>query len=130
MKILLAESDFGSRKVANRLLSQYGECDVVVDGEEAVECFVMALENNAPYDLACLDALMPVMDGQQALEKMRETERQRNIPQGNRIKVIMTSQQGLSHTPKEGCGAEDEILLIKPFDEEKLQAALKELGLI
>lgn len=130
MKILLAESDFGSRKASSRLLSQYGECDVVVDGEEAVECFGMAIENNEPYDLACLDVFMPVMDGHQALKKIREIESQRNIPQENRIKVIMTSKQGLGHTPKEGYGAGDEMFLIKPFNEGELQAALKELGLV
>lgn len=34
MKILLAEDDFASRKFMDKYLSQYGECDVTVDGEE------------------------------------------------------------------------------------------------
>ena len=36
MKILLAEDDFASRKFMDKYLSQYGECDATVDGEEAV----------------------------------------------------------------------------------------------
>lgn len=110
-KILLAEEDFRSRKAFSQLLSQYGECDVVVDGEEAVECFVMALESSEPYALACLDEWLPVMDGHQVMKKMRELESQRNIPQKNQIKVIMTSKQ-------------------EPFAEGELQAALKEVGLV
>lgn len=129
MKILLADDDFSSRKALNRLLSQYGECDVVVDGEEAMECFVMALESSEPYDLACLDVFIPVMNGHQVLEKIREIESQRNIPQKDRIKVIMTSKQGPDHTSKKEYGADNELFLIKPFDEEALQAALKVLGL-
>lgn len=128
MKILLAEDDFSSRKVSSRLLSQYGDCDVVVDGEEAMEYFVAALEENKPYDLACLDEWIPVMDGRRVLKKIREIESQRNIPQENRVKVIMTSKQGMNHTPEKADGAGDEMFLIKPFGEGELQAALKELG--
>ena len=44
-------------------LSKYGECDITVDGMEAVDAFMMALEDKEPYDLICLDIMMPVMDG-------------------------------------------------------------------
>ena len=45
MKTLLAEDDFATRKFMDKYLSQYGECDVTVDGEEAVDAFMMALED-------------------------------------------------------------------------------------
>ena len=67
MKILLAEDDFVTRKFMVNFLSKYGECDVTVDGMEAVDAFMMALEDDEPYDLICLDIMMPVMDGYQAL---------------------------------------------------------------
>lgn len=67
MKILLAEDDFVTRKFMVGFLSKYGECDVTVDGMEAVDAFMMALEDGEPYDLVCLDIMMPVMDGYQAL---------------------------------------------------------------
>ena len=34
---------------------------------EAVDAFMLALEEGEPYDLVCLDIMMPVMDGYQAL---------------------------------------------------------------
>ena len=40
MKILLAEDDFVTRKFMASFLSKYGECDVTVDGMEAVDAFI------------------------------------------------------------------------------------------
>ncbi len=91
MKILLAEDDFASRKFMDKQLSRYGECDVMVDGEEAVDAFMMALEDGEPYDLACLDVMMPVMDGYQVLKAIRDIEAQKGIPKSKRVKVIMTT---------------------------------------
>ena len=75
MRILIAEDDFASRKVILKFLSVYGECDVTVDGMEAVDAFMMALEEDKPYDLICLDVMMPVMDGYQALKSIRKIEK-------------------------------------------------------
>ncbi len=49
MRILIAEDDFASRKFMLRFLSKYGECDVTVDGIEAIEAFNMALEAGEGY---------------------------------------------------------------------------------
>ena len=91
MKILLAEDDFVTRKFMRNFLSKYGECDVTVDGMEAVDAFMMAMEDDEPYDLVCLDVMMPVMDGYQALVGIRNIEKERNIPEEKMVKVIMTT---------------------------------------
>ena len=41
---------------------------------------MMALEDGEPYDLACLDVMMPVMDGYQVLKAIRDIEAQKGIP--------------------------------------------------
>lgn len=74
MRILLAEDDFVTRKFMMNFLSSYGECDAAVDGMEAVDAYLMALEDGEPYDLACLDIMMPVMDGYQVLRSIRDLE--------------------------------------------------------
>ena len=79
MKILLAEDDFASRKFMSNYLGKYGDCDITVDGEEAVDAFLMALEDGEPYDLICLDVMMPVLDGYQALKAIRDIEKERGI---------------------------------------------------
>ena len=91
MKILLAEDDFVTRKYMSNFLSKYGECDVTVDGMEAVDAFLMAMEDGEPYDLVCLDIMMPVMDGYQALVGIRNLEKERGIPEEKSVKVIMTT---------------------------------------
>ena len=89
MKILLAEDDYATRKFMVSFLSQYGECDVTVDGMEAVDAFLMALEDEEPYDLVCLDIMMPVMDGYQALMGIRNLEKQKNIPKEKDRKSVV-----------------------------------------
>ena len=48
MKVLIAEDDFASRKFMLRFFEKYGECDVTVDGKEAVEAYKMAIECGEP----------------------------------------------------------------------------------
>ena len=91
MRILLAEDDFATRKYMSKFLSKYGSCDVTVDGMEAVDAFMIALDEGESYYLICLDVMMPVMDGYQALKGIRDIEKDRNIEPENMAKIIMTT---------------------------------------
>lgn len=130
MKILLSEDDFATRKFMTKFLSKYGECDVTVDGMEAVDAFMMALEDGEPYDLACLDIMMPVMDGYQALMGIRNLEKQNNIPKEKEVKVIMTTalneEQNVKMAFELGCT----IYSGKPIDQNRFEQAMKKLNLI
>ena len=130
MKILLAEDDFASRKFMDNYLSKYGECDVTVDGEEAVDAFMMALEDGEPYDLACLDVMMPVLDGYQVLKAIRNIEAEKGIAKDKRIKVIMTTALNEERNVKMAFELGCEAYSGKPIDVEKFDKVLKKLGLI
>lgn len=130
MKILLAEDDFVTRKYMSNFLSKYGECDVTVDGMEAVDAFLMALEDGEPYDLVCLDIMMPVMDGYQALVGIRNLERERNIPEEKAVKVIMTTALNEEKNVKMAFELGCTIYSGKPIDQERFEQALRKLGLI
>ena len=78
MRILIVEDDFASRKFMMNFMSAYGDCDGTVDGMEAVEAYMMALEDEQPYDLICLDVMMPVMDGYEATAEIRKVSS--NVP--------------------------------------------------
>ncbi len=130
MKILLAEDDFVTRKFMVNFLSKYGECDVTVDGMEAVDAFMMALEDDDPYDLVCLDIMMPVMDGYQALVGIRNLEKQRNVPEEKAAKVIMTTalneERNVNMAFELGCT----IYSGKPIDQDRFEQALRKTGLL
>lgn len=130
MKILLAEDDFATRKFMSDFLSKYGECDVTVDGMEAVDAFMMALEDGAPYDLVCLDIMMPVMDGYQALMGIRSLEKERGIDSANGVKVIMATALNDEKNVKMAFDLGCTIYSGKPIDKERFELAIKKLGLI
>ena len=130
MKILLAEDDFVTRKFMAGFLSKYGECDVTVDGMEAVDAFMMALEDDEPYDLVCLDIMMPVMDGYQALVGIRNLEKERNIPQEKAAKVIMTTALNDEKNVKMAFELGCTVYSGKPIDQERFEQALKKFGLV
>ena len=130
MRVLIAEDDFASRKFMLRFFEKYGECDVTVDGREAVEAYTMAVEMDEPYDLICLDIMMPEMDGHQALRRIRKIEEENNVPDDEKVKIVMTT--ALSETRhvtkafENGCTA----YAGKPINQEKLEAMLKKFDLI
>lgn len=130
MKILLAEDDFVTRKFMVNFLSKYGECDVTVDGMEAVDAFMMALEDDEPYDLVCLDIMMPVMDGYQALVAMRKLEKEKNIPEEKAVKVIMTTALNQEKNVKMAFELGCTIYSGKPINQDRFEQALKKLDLI
>lgn len=130
MKILLAEDDFATRKFMDDYLSKYGDCDVTVDGEEAVDAFMMALEDEEPYDLICLDVMMPVLDGYQVLKAIRDIESQKNIPKEDCVKVIMTTALNDEHNVKMAFELGCEAYSGKPIDVEKFEKLLKKLNLV
>ena len=130
MKILIAEDDFASRSFMLRMLEQYGRCDITVDGVEAVEAVLIAIEDGEPYDLICLDIMMPEMDGYEALKQIRKLEEDAKIPEKNRSKVIMstalTDGRNVQKAFQLGCIA----YAGKPIDPQKFQNELKKLSLI
>ena len=131
MKVLIVEDDFTCRKLLQKILSEYGECDVAVDGAEAITAFTAAWEEEAPYDLICLDIMMPNVDGHEALVKIREIEKQKGVSDRNEVKVVMTTalddpKNVMKALYREGATS----YLVKPVGKQKLLEELLKLGLI
>lgn len=130
LKILIAEDDLASRKFLSKFLSRYGECDIVVDGLEAIDAYMLSMRERNPYDLICLDIMMPKIDGVKVLKAIRDLETQKGILPEKCAKIIMTTalgEAGLVQTAFEyGC----EAYASKPIDTEKLVEVLKKLELI
>ena len=91
---MVVEDDFTSRLLLQRLLTPYGECHIAVNGREAVFAYGVALDAGQPYDLVCLDIMMPEMDGQAALKEIRAMEELRITNSDHGAKIIMISALG------------------------------------
>lgn len=131
MKTLIVEDDFLSRSLLSTLLSEFGICHVAVNGQEALNAVERGLVENDPYDLICLDIMMPVMDGQQALQKIRRLEEQHGIGGLDTAKVIMvTAADDSKNIMKAFRQGQCEAYLTKPLDREKLITHIRDLGLI
>ncbi|HEY8462784.1 MAG TPA: response regulator [Bacillota bacterium] len=129
MRILIAEDDLASRKFLDKFLSAYGDCDLTVDGSEAVDAFKLAWEENQPYDLICLDIMMPNCDGYQALRAIREWEQEKGIIGEKRVKIIMTTALNEPHHVFEAFDAGCEAYAAKPINTKKFIEVMQRLGL-
>lgn len=129
-KILIVEDDMVSRKFLSRFLSPFGVCDMVVDGLEAIDAFMMALNMKEPYDLVCLDIMMPKIDGIKVLQTMRDLELQNQIAYEQRSKIIMTTALGESDIVKRAFDLGCDAYASKPIDIEKLTEVLQKLDIL
>lgn len=130
MRTLIAEDDFASRKFMLKFLSKYGDCDLTVDGMEAVDAYIMSLDSEMPYDLVCLDIMMPVLDGYQALKAIRDIEEDRGIPEEKRAKIIMTTALNEGANVNKAFDLGCVAYAGKPIDQAKFENVLRKLELI
>ena len=130
MKTLIVEDDFTSRLLLLEIMKSHGPLHVAVNGREAVEAVRSALEAKAPYDLICLDIMMPEMDGQQALRMIREHEEARGILSSNGAKIVMTTALSDLRNVSAAFGGLCDAYLVKPIEKYKLLEELRKLGLI
>jgi two-component system chemotaxis response regulator CheY len=131
MKCLITEDDFISRRILRELLSPHFDIEIAVDGEESVTAFRMAHEAKQPFDLVCMDIMMPKMDGREALRQIRRLEKELEVPPNLEVKVIMTTALDDPKTVfdsfyEDGATA----YLVKPIGKPKLFRELRALGLL
>ena len=89
MRILIVDDHEINRMILQKILSPMAECDDAVDGIEGLEAFKEAYASGNPYDLICLDLLMPRMNGYNTLKKIREFEQKEMVPDEKRVRVIV-----------------------------------------
>jgi CheY-like chemotaxis protein len=109
-KILIADDEPDLLKLLKFKLEKQGyEIILAHDGLETIEKI-----HSCRPDLILLDIIMPELDGETAVMKIKQDPELKDIP------VIMMSALGFDHNilTSMGCGAEDYI--IKPLDTEEL----------
>jgi two-component system chemotaxis response regulator CheY len=130
MRILIAEDDLASRKFLSTFLLKYGDCDVVVDGLEAIDAYMISMRENMPYDLICLDIMMPKIDGVKVLKAIREMEIKKFILPEKRVKIIMTTALSEADLVKEAFQYGCEAYASKPIKTDKFIEVMCKIGLL
>ncbi|MFP4315680.1 MAG: response regulator [Desulfovibrionales bacterium] len=130
MKILIVEDDFISRRILHKILLPYGQCDIAVDGIEAIQAFEYAWKDGKPYDLICLDIMMPKVDGFNALKKIRELELNLGVEEDSAAKVIITTALKDPSTIVDGEFANfANSYIVKPITKQSLLSEISNLGI-
>ncbi len=127
---LIVDDDGVCRAVMAAMLSSYGQCHFATDGQQAVAAVSKALDHGCPYDLICLDLVMPGFSGHDTLSAIRQIESQHGIYGSDGAKVIMTTSlydsKHCIQSFREGC----ESYLTKPIRQTELLDMLRRLELI
>jgi two-component system chemotaxis response regulator CheY len=130
MKTLVADDDFTSRLLLQKILEKHGTCHIAANGRETVEAARMAIEEGEPYDLVCLDIMMPEMDGQEALGEIRRLEETMVVSGKVRAKIIMTTALADKTNVTKAGERHCDGYLVKPIQRAKLEEHLRKLELI
>ncbi|CAM3151261.1 MULTISPECIES: response regulator transcription factor [Streptobacillus] len=113
MKILLVEDEIDLNNIIKKYLKKNGYIvDSVFDGEEAI--FNL---NEASYDLAILDVMLPKLSGFEVLEKIRK--------KNNKTPVLMLTSKNQIEDKIKGLDLGADDYLSKPFDFEELTARIR-----
>jgi len=129
MRILIVEDEAVGLFILQKYLEPYGEIDSARDGEKALELFQDAFRNSKPYSLIMMDIMLPKLDGQNVLKRIRSIEHEYGIKPVDTVKVVMTTAlsdpKNIIKAFNEG-GADS--YLLKPIDKRKLIEELQKIG--
>ncbi len=129
MKTLIVEDDFISRKILKSFIEPYGECDIAVNGKEAIQAIKHACQTDDRYSLVMLDIMMPEMDGRETLQKIRDIEKDAGRIGLDGVKIIMTTSlkdyKNVLGAFRDGADG----YLVKPYSKEELHHLMEKLEL-
>ena len=124
MRSLIADDESTSLKKMELIMKSYGPCDLVGDGQAAVDAFVQAWADWSPFDLILIDQIMPNLNGDAAVLKIRELEKAKNVPEDKKVKVVIVTGNSDKDTVvtciQAGCNG----FMVKPFDRQMVESKL------
>ena len=128
MKLLIVDDDLINRKLLTALVKPYGDCEIAVNGKEALDIVKVSLDENSPYDVIFLDIMMPEMNGHECLQEIRKAEGEKSVPLGSGTKVVMVTALGDSRNVLSAFSEGAEYYLVKPIQQKKLYELMDEMG--
>ena len=129
MRVLIADNEKVCRIKLKLIMENFGECESVDNGKDAVAMFHNAHQQGTPFSLIMLDLDMPDLDGLQVLSEIITAETKLGVPKSQKAKVLMVS----SSTDKDlvlrciQSGCDD--FIAKPFGINIVSKKLSKLGI-
>lgn len=121
-RVLLAEDNEINAAIAAIQLKDINmEVDWVRDGAQAVSTFEASEENY--YDLILMDIMMPVMDGNEAIQKIRNLDRN----DSSSIPIIAISANGFTGVSQDEADKHINYFITKPYNKRELQGVVMSL---
>ncbi len=117
-KALLVEDNPVNQVVAKKMLEKVGiEFEVVNNGEEAVN----RLQHDHDFDLVLMDCQMPVMDGYEATQRIREYEKENEL---DHLPVIAMTANAMEGDKDKCLAAGMDDYVAKPVKQQALRETL------
>jgi len=127
LKALIVEDDFLSRNLLTEFITPFANCDIAVNGREAIQKLTESFEKDDRYDLVCLDIMMPEVDGHKVLNSLRRMEHDRKISKEKTTTVFMTTALDDAHNIMNAFTyGQCQAYLIKPILRERVEAHIRE----
>lgn len=115
LSILVVEDNETNQRVTRLMLRRLGHrCTIAGNGQEALEAM-----SAADFDLVLMDCHMPVLDGYEATQRMRQTPRGRAVP------IIALTAQGSAGARERCLEVGMDGYLLKPISSETLAEELE-----
>lgn len=116
-KILIVDDEPSIIVPVQFLMEQNGyDVRIAFSGEEAME----TVETNPP-DLILLDIMLPIIDGFEVCQRIREN------PRWDKIKIILLTAMGSDANVAKGLALGADAYIIKPFSNVDIVKKVKEL---
>lgn len=129
MRILIVDDCGITRRLLTAWLSPFGKCTEAKNGSEALSLFKEASEDKEQsFGLICMDLSMPEMGGAEALRKIRDYEKEENIPPENAVKVIIVTSFSDEKSMLK-VYSQCQGFIMKPIVHEKLLEKLSMIGI-
>lgn len=118
LKILLAEDNLINQKVVTAILKKFGiQPDVASNGQEALDML-----SQKDYQLVFMDIQMPIMDGLEATEKIRNPE---TSVRNHQVPIIAMTAHAVSGYREQCIKAGMDDYVTKPITPQQLREILK-----
>jgi CheY-like chemotaxis protein len=117
-KVLIVEDNKTNQMLLSMILDDFGlEYEIANHGKEAVDMF----HDNPPYDIILMDENMPIMNGIEAVEKIRRIEKKE---QRKAVPIIAVTANALSGDRARFINAGMDDYIAKPYSEVTIKKML------